>query len=136
MPALKQYQIFISHSWKYSEDYNALINLLDNAKYLNFLDYSVPVYNPLTANSANALQQALENQIKHANIVIILSGMYVNYSSAIPLEIHLAKKYNKPIIAVTPRGNVLTPSIVSSNVLAVVGWNTNSIVEAIRTYAL
>lgn len=61
--------------------------------------------------------------------------MYVNYSDAILDEIEIARKYNKPIIAVTPWGNSNIPIIVQQVSKTIIGWNKNSIVEAIRTYA-
>ena len=134
MPALKQYQLFISHSWK-NNDYDNLIKLLDEAKYFYSLNYSVEKSEPLPVRSSLGLYNGLKNKIAHANIVIIIAGMYVNYSDAILDEIEIATKYNKPIIAVTPWGNSNIPIIVQQVSKTIVGWNKNSIVEAIRTYA-
>lgn len=134
MPMLKQYQLFISHSWK-NNDYDNLIKLLNEAKYFNALNYSVERSSPLQVRSLSGLYNGLKNQIAHANIVIIIAGMYVSYSDTIIDEINIAREYNKPIIAITPWGNSNIPIIVQQSAKIVVGWNKNSIVEAIRTYA-
>lgn len=68
--------------------------------------------------------------------VIILSGMYVAYSEWIDYEIDTAIELGKPIIGVRPRGQEKTPSKVSNNADVMVGWNSNSVVQAVRDYAL
>lgn len=50
-------------------------------------------------------------------------------------EIDLARIMNKPIIAISPRGNTLMPQAVSSVSRTIVNWNTSSIVSAIRKYS-
>jgi len=36
------YNLFISHSWTYSDAYDRLVDLLDNASYFSYRNYSVP----------------------------------------------------------------------------------------------
>ena len=67
--------------------------------------------------------------------MLIIAGMYVNYSDAIQDEIDIAVAYNKPIIAVVPWGHTNIPTIVQQVAKEIVGWNRDSIVRAIRTYA-
>ena len=68
--------------------------------------------------------------------VIILSGMYVAYSEWIDYEIDTAIELGKPIIGVRPRGQEKTPSNVSTHADVMVAWNSNSVVQAVRDYAL
>ena len=42
MPYLKTYNLFISHAWAYGESYNRLINLLNQAPYFSYKNYSAP----------------------------------------------------------------------------------------------
>ena len=62
--------------------------------------------------------------------------MYVARKEWIQKEIEMAKKYEKPIIAILPRGNENVPTVVQETATEVVGWNTDSIVEAIRKHAI
>jgi len=57
--------------------------------------------------------------------------VYASYSGSIKKEIEIARANNKPILAIIPRGNENTSTL---KVYAdeVVGWNTESIVQAIR----
>ena len=55
---------------------------------------------------------------------------------AINKEIEMAKKYNKPIIAVQPWGAERTSSIVKNAADVIVGWNAKSVANAVRNYAI
>lgn len=46
MPSLYDYRIFISHAWKYGDDYIRLVNLLDAAPYFHYFNYSAPEQKP------------------------------------------------------------------------------------------
>jgi len=51
-------------------------------------------------------------------------------------EIRIAKQdYSKPIVAIRPWANEQVSSVVSDNADRLVGWNTDSIVSAIRELA-
>lgn len=140
MPTLKTYDLFISHAWKYSEDYYRLINMLKEAPLFTMRNYSVPQHNPVIDPNSVAgkkkLISELTGQIKPVNCVLILSGMYVAYSDWIQEEIAIASNYNKPIIGIRPWGQLMVPSAVQKSSKIIVGWNTTSIVQAIRTYSL
>ncbi len=140
MPDLKTYDLFISHAWRYNEAYYNLINLLDQASYFNYRNYSVPEHDPvLDPNSAygkTTLKGKLDNQIRPVNCVLIISGMYASYSEWIEYEIDKAFSLGKPIIGLIPRGAERTPSYVQKYAKTMVGWSTSSIVNAIRRYSL
>lgn len=71
-------------------------------------------------------------------VVIILAGVYATYSKWINIEIDLAQSgflYSKPILAIRPRGNVNISTKVSQAADKIVGWNTESVVSAIRELA-
>lgn len=132
----KTYHIFISHSWKYSDAYEKLIKLLDNAENFTYYDYSVPEDDPIKGAKTDAqLKAAIKEQMSHASVVLILAGVYSTYSKWINKEIDLAQNgFNnpKPIIAIQPWGAEKTSSVVKAAADKVVGWNTNSIVNAIK----
>nr|WP_321351876.1 TIR domain-containing protein [uncultured Methanoregula sp.] len=127
---MRQPKIFISHSWEYKTDYENLINLLKNRGYFDFLDYSIPENDPIEGSNKDVWIQ-LESQIKYASIVILIVGTYASYSGSIKKEIEIARNYSKPILAIVPRGAERTSSL-KNYANDVVGWNTESIVQAIR----
>lgn len=124
--------VFISHAWKYNDDYYTIIKWLD-ASPIVYHNYSVPEHDPLDAGNTRKLKDLLTEQIRHANIVIIIAGMYANYSTWIQYEIDEAVRMNKKIIAIKPRGNVYLPLAVQNAANKIVNWNRNSLMEAIRT---
>ena len=136
MPSLKTYDLFISHAWTYDDDYYRLVQFLRNANWFKYRNYSVPQHDPLDANNASRLMAALDRQIRPVNIVLIISGMYVNYRDWIQYEIELAQAYGKPIVGIRPWGSQRVPVAVQSAAAELVGWNTNSIVGAIRRNAI
>ena len=94
--------IFISHAWKYNDDYYTIIDWLNHSSIV-YHNYSVPEHDPLDAGNTSKLKSALTEQMKHANIVIIIAGMYTN----LPFQVQDAA--NK-----------------------IVNWNRNALIEAIK----
>ena len=130
-----RYNLFISHSWTYSDQYQRLINLLDSKYGFNYRNYSVPKDDPIhNAGSDYLLRQAIERQMKPASCVIILAGVYSTYSKWINIEIELARKMGKKIIAVEPWGSERTSAVVKNAANEIVRWNSDSIVRAIRGF--
>lgn len=129
------YDLFISHSWAYSPQYDNLVSLLNNAPYFSYKNYSVPKNDPIhNAPNSSALREAISTQISSASCVIILAGVYSTYSKWINIEIDIAKQLGKRIIAVEYWGSERTSQIVKNAADIVVKWNTNSIITAIRGY--
>ena len=136
MPNLKTYDLFISHAWTYDDEYYRLIRFLDRARWFKYRNYSVPQHDPLDANNTSRLAAALDRQIRPVNVVLIISGMYVNYRDWIQYEIKVAQGYAKPIVGIRPWGSQRVPTGVQSAATKVVGWNTDSIVDAVRRNAI
>lgn len=136
MPKLKNYHILISHSWDYNDHYEKIVEWLNDAKYFDWSNYSVPLSNPIDAKSKTELMDKLEKRISCCSCVIILSGMYVSYSDWINFEIDTAMEMGKPIIGVEPWGNERVPQKVATCADIIVGWNSSSVVNAVRDYAL
>ena len=136
MPELRNYHILISHSWDYNSHYEKIKSWLDEAKYFRWTNYSVPLSKPLDVNTKNELKEKIKNRIASCSCVIILSGMYVSYSEWIDYEIDTAVKLGKPIIGIKPWGQERIPKKVQDNADVLIGWNADSVVSAVRNYAL
>ena len=129
------YNIFISHSWTYSEQYKGLMRLLDANPYFSYKNYSVPKDNPIhNAPNTYQLKEAIRRQMQPASCIIILAGVYSSYSKWINIEIELAKELGKRIIAVEPWGSLRTSAVVKSAAHDIVGWNSATIIRAIRGF--
>ena len=68
-----------------------------------------------------------------------MAGKYSTYSKWINKEIDIAKNgfsNPKPIVGIKPWASIQVSSVVKNNADIMVGWNTNSIVQAIKDYSL
>lgn len=130
------YRIFISHAWKYGESYDNLVNLLNNAPYFSYYNYSAPEDKPLNPNgeilSKSEIKEKIRNKIALSQVVIVIAGMYYNYREWMEFEVSEAVRMGKPIISVKPRGAVVIPNFLELFSDRVVNWNTDSIVSAIK----
>lgn len=133
MPALRTYNLFISHAYNYNDEYYKMVDFLNNASNLSWKNYSVPEHDQLPMNE---FARRLPNQISPASVIIILSGMYVPRHEWILKEIEISQRFNKPIIGVKPWGSQVVPTAVQSVAKEIVGWNTASIVDAIRRWSI
>jgi len=138
MPTLKTYDLFLSHVWRREEnsEYYRLEKLLKEAPLFSWRNYSVPEHDPLGTKTDRQLSEALDRQIRPINCFLVVSGMYVNYRKWIQKEIDIAIGYGKPIIGVIPWGQERVPVDVQDVAKEMVGWQTDSIVSAIRKWSL
>lgn len=134
MPTLRTYKVFISHAWKYDEDYYRVEKMLNDCRNFAWQNMSVPRHDPI--KNAQELTYELNAQMRPANAFLILAGMYAAQSEWIEYEINFARRIGRPIIGVKPWGAQVIPNIVQNNAKEIVGWNTDSIVGAIRSWAL
>ncbi|MFR8171509.1 MAG: TIR domain-containing protein [Marvinbryantia sp.] len=137
MPNLYDYRLFISHAWKYGQDYNRLINLLNNAKYFSYYNYSAPAEKPLfpagTPMTNSQIRNLISNKIRPAQVTLVLSGMYGAYSDWMKYEVDESIRMGKPIIGIYPWGQTYAPTYITQNATVMVRWQTDSIVSAIRS---
>ena len=134
MPTLRIYNTFISHAWKYDDDYYRVERMLNESPNFEWKNLSVPRHDPIL--NADQLTKELHNQMRPADIFIILAGMYVAHSDWIQYEINFARRIGRPILGIRPWGNTVVPVVVQDGADEMVGWNSASIVSAIRRLAL
>ena len=130
--------IFISHSWAYPNHYNTLNKWIFDANWrvgqasLTFLDYSVPRDDPIhNAPSDLVLRDAIYRKIARSHVVVIPTGLYVNYSKWIQKEIDGAEEKKKPILGVNPWGQQRVSRVVAGAADKLVGWRKKSVVDGI-----
>lgn len=100
------------------------------------LNHSVSADRPLNTKTNQQLREELSQQIRGCNAVIVVAGMYTLYSEWINYEIDEALRMKKPIIGIKPWGNQRIPEKIQQNATVLVGWNSSSLVSAVRNYAL
>lgn len=119
------YQIFISHVFDYKEHYLKVKDELNKSS-VNWKNFSIDEHKKFDSN----VKQKIEKNIKSANRVIILSGIYASHSEWIKWEYEKAVENNKKIIAIKPWSNTKLPSFISNSNyenLEIIGWNPSLI---------
>jgi hypothetical protein len=132
VPYLRTYRIFISHAWDYSEDYLRVVHFLNEARHFRWENLSVPAHDPLTSEE---LEYELRNQMRPADVFLIIAGMYAARRYWIDFELSFARRIGKPRLGIVKWGAVNVPRALQEHTI-LVGWNGASIVQAIRQYAL
>lgn len=130
--------VFISHSWAYSDHYEKLSQWIFEDSWsisgrpIEFFNTSVPRDNPIHyAPNDATLQHAIYERIANSHVVVIPTGMYANYSKWIQKEIDGARIHGRPIVAVDPWAQKRASSVVASAASESVGWNKQSIINAV-----
>ena len=130
--------VFISHSWAYSDHYEKLSQWIFeeawtiSSRPITFFNTSVPRDNPIHyAPNDATLQQAIYERIARSHVLVIPTGMYANYSKWIKKEIDGARLHGRPIVAVDPWAQKRASSVVASAASESVGWNKQSIINAV-----
>ena len=131
----KEYKIFISHSWQYTNTLEVLRNLIDERGYFNSTYEESTKDKPVNSDDESYVKRMLAQKIGNSNVILTLAGVYASHSSWMQWELDKAIGLGVPIIGVIPRGQERISAIVSSRSVVDIKWNTESIVSAIRTYA-
>lgn len=131
----KQYKIFISHSWQYSDTLETLRNLINARSYFSATYEESTKDKPINSEDESYVKRRLAQKIANSDIVLALAGVYASHSSWMEWELDKAIELGVPIVGVIPRGQDRISTIVSSRSVAVVRWNTESIIAAIRAHA-
>lgn len=129
------YNLFISHSWAYSDAYEKVCKMLDSQvtnNGFNYKNYSVPRNDPIhNAPNDTKLEEAIRAQMKSVSVVVIMAGVYSTYSKWINIEIKIAKEMGKKVLAIEPWASEKTSKTVKDAADKIVGWNSVSIVNGI-----
>ena len=121
---IRVYNLFVSHIDRDEDEYSIFIQKLSGV--LEYQNLGI---------LENIDENDLTEQIKHAEVVIILSGLYNKYKSIIKKQVDIAKKLNKPIIVIRPYGMENVPEELEEIAADIVGWNAPCIGESIEDIA-
>lgn len=120
---LEVYKIFISHIGENEDEYSIFIEKLQTAHDFEFKNLGI---------LDRIAEKDLQEQIKSAGVVIILSGLYNKYTSVIRKQVDIAKELDKPIIVIRPFGMENVPFELEEIATDIVGWNAPCIIDSIE----
>lgn len=131
-------KLFISHSWRYSDDRLGVHDLLQQRwrKGEDFIDLAVPADHPIHGADDDAeLFDKLRQRILRAHVLLVMGGMYANNSAWIETEVTIARALGIPVLTVVPLGQERIASAATRFENGRVRWRGDSIREAILAHA-
>ena len=131
----KLYDIFISHAWRYHDDWIRMGELFDQCSGIRWRNFSVPWHdpamNPNTEVGGKFIRDWLESQIIPVYGFILLNSVFEVKSSRkwVQLEVEMARKHNIPIVAVPTYGEKEVLAEVRDLSDQVSSWDCHRIID-------
>jgi len=132
------YDLFLSHAWRFHDDWSRFSDMLTRTAGFAWRNFSLPWHDPaMHANTevgGRFIRDFLERQIIPAQAVVLLAGVHAIDSARVwvELEVDMARKRHIPVIGVPPFGELHVPEKVRELCDAVCGWSAAELVGAIQ----
>lgn len=137
MEKLKCYDIFLTHAWRFHDDWSKFSELLDKTPKVVWRNFSLPWHDPaMNPNSevgGRFIRNFLESQIIPVHAVVLLTGVYSINSARrwFDIEVEMARRHNKPLIGVPAMGERGVPAEVRGLCDACCEWNALQLLHTI-----
>jgi hypothetical protein len=128
-------RIFVTHVFSDHPDYHRVFEYLESASNFFYTNCSKPDDIPASGGQ-EAIKESLLEQIRSAEIVVVVSTMYAENRSLITFQMDAAQAAGLPLIALEPFGGAgKVPAELEGRAAEIVGWNERLIVDSIRREA-
>jgi hypothetical protein len=133
----KTHDLFITHAWRYHDDWKRVVDLLNAHALHGWRNFSLPWYDPAldprTEKGGQIVRWNLETQIMPAHAVILLASVLSEPGTRkwLDFEVEMARKHGKPIIGLPPWGKSEVSAEVLERVDEVVGWDAFALLAAV-----
>ncbi len=129
------FKIFVTHEFAESAEYSRVFEYLESRDNFFYLNYSDPEAVDFSAG-LDAMQDAIREQVKHAEVVIVPAGMLSDKAPLIEFEMKVAQAFDKPIVLIQPFGaTVSIPRDALEAAAETVGWDERLMTDAIKRAA-
>lgn len=133
--------VFISHAWRFHDDWTRMGEVLSRVQRPVVRNFSIPWHDPaLDPNSSlggRLIRENLESQIKPVHGVLVLASVFASKSARgwLELELEFANAHGKPIFGVPAFGRQDVPGDFAALCHELVSWEPSEIVSAIQRRA-
>ena len=127
-------RVFVTHMFSDHTDYYRVFEYLESASNFFYVNCSKPEDIPASGGQ-EAIREKLLEQIRGAEILVVVSSMFAENAGLITFEMDTAQAAGLPLIALEPFGGGTVPAEVQGRAAEVVGWNERTIVDSIRREA-
>jgi hypothetical protein len=128
-------RVYVTHSFAGHSDYHRVFEYLEAVPNFFYRNTSVPDHLPTTGGK-EGLKEEYRTQMKMAEVVIVLTSMYLENEFWTSYQMDVAQATGLPLIVVEPFGvSAKVPAELAKRAAEVVGWNERLIVDAVRRQA-
>lgn len=132
------HDIFITHAWRYHDDWVRVSNLFDAEKSIKWRNFSVPWYDPAldpnTELGARAVRAWLDGQIRPVMGTVLLDSVYAVKSTRkwLELEVEISRAHGKPVVVIPAHGATAISDEARALADGAAEWNAKGIIELLE----
>ncbi len=128
-------RVFVTHDFNESDDYIRIFEFLECVDRFFYINVSRPDEKP-ESGSMEEIKDILIQQIKAAEVIIVLPGLYEAQPDLVNFMLTGAKASGDPVIVIRPFGGVVeTPQALLDVAHEHIDWNAREMADAIRRQA-
>lgn len=128
-------RVFVTHAFASHPDYHRVFEYLESSPNFFYRNCSVPDHPPQTGGK-EALKEEYRTQMKTAEVVVVLSSLYLDNEYWTTYQMDVAQANSLPLVVMEPFGvSMKVPAELAKRAAEVIGWDGRLIVDAIRRQA-
>jgi hypothetical protein len=128
-------RIYVSHMFTDHPDYHRVFEYLESVENFFYINCSNPESLP-DSGGLEAIKNTLLDQIRSAEIFVLISTMFAENQNLISFEMDAAEAADVPIVALEPFGGLGTvPAEIQARCTETVEWNDRTMVDTILRVA-
>ncbi len=128
-------RVFVTHAFSESDDYLRVFEFLECVDRFYYINVSRPEEEP-KSGSMEEIKDILIQQIKAAEVIIVLAALYDTQPDLVNFMLTGAKAAGDPVIVIRPFGGVTeTPQELLDAAHEHVDWNAREMADAIKRQA-
>lgn len=129
------FRVFVAHEFAEHAEYSRVFEYLESRDTFFYLNQSRPDELEEGA-SADAMQEAVREQMKNAEVLVVPAGMLHATPGLVDFQMKVAQAFKLPIVLIQPFGQTISiPREALEAAADVVEWNDRTITDAIRKAA-
>lgn len=131
------YDLFLTHGWRYTDEWQGLVALLDDYLPGKWRNWSLPWYDTsidrFSEEGRAQLEKLLRGHIAQASGVVLLPETLDRAEDRMWLDkqLALAERFTKPVIGVLPQNGGQFPEVLAVHVSAIVPRDPTQIIATL-----
>jgi hypothetical protein len=128
-------RVYAVHGWQLDEDYARLFEYLESADNFFYRALSDPSAVPPAGDGPAARRTQISEALTHAECVVCPAGTWDRFNDWARFTVETARSLDIPVVAIEHFGPKNMDVRLKGHAAEVVGWDSRSIVDAIRREA-